>query len=204
MNTHHAGGAEHEVGHRRGVGLGRSGHRLLLTVPVGLRPHLVCEGPWPELHRDKLELRLDKADQYKLKILDFQYISKDKAQFLVTSYKVGDHQLKAVQVVDDVSSVLLGDLRFTVKSVKNPNEPESEPFGPMGPILLSMPWWYWMIWLALFVGAGILVWIKIRRRMQRQKLLEEFRTHGSSLSPLHQFSQQMRKLQKEFSFFYSS
>lgn len=170
-------------------------------LTVGSEFHLICDGEWPaDLARNKMELRLDEADAYKLKVLDFQMAAANKAVLLVTSYRPGEHSLKAVQIVDPTHSIVLGDLNFTVRSVLNPTEPETEPFGPMGPLVLSLPLWYYLVWTGFFAVLAFWIWVRVRRRLQRQKLLEEIRTHDSTLSPLHQFNQQLRSMRRNYSF----
>ena len=173
-------------------------------LTVGTEFTLSCDGQWPSLNPNKIELRLDPADTYKLRLLDFQYVTKDKLLLKVTSYQPGQHQLKAVQLVDDAQSVVLGDLSFTVASVLNPTEPEQEPFGPMGPISLRTPIWYWLAWVFVIVAVSAFIYLKIKRRVQRQKLLNELQTHDSSMLPLHQFNLVFRQLQRRFAFFTQS
>lgn len=166
-------------------------------LTVGHEFALICEGEWPTLNLDKIELRLEEQDKYKLKLIKIQQDSAGKASLLVTSYVPGDHQLKAVQIVDDEKSVLLGDLSFTVKSVINPQEAKQEPYGPMGPLVMSLSWYFWLSLVLIVAGVVLLIWTLMRRRLQRQKLLEEMSVHDSALSPVAEFSKGIRILQRD-------
>lgn len=168
-------------------------------ITVGRKFLLNCDGEWPDLVMEKLELRVDPADKYKLKLLQFQKNSPGQAQLAVTSYQAGEHVLKAVQLVDPEHSVLLGDLRFTVKSVINPQEPPTEPFGPMGPLKFGLPWWYYLIAVVLLAMLALGVGFRWRRRQQKRRLIEDMKLSDSALTPMAQLSQKLRQVLRSLS-----
>lgn len=168
-------------------------------LTVGRPFVLRCEGEWPDLNPEKLELRLDPADQRKLKVLKFQKTSLSEAQLLVTSYQPGEHQLKAVQLVDADKSVVLGDLQFAVKSVINPQQPPTEAYGPMGPIEFGIPLWFWLLIAVIVSVIGGLIWWKVARRAQRRKWLGEMKLHEKVLSPMADLGKTLRLLLKDLS-----
>jgi hypothetical protein len=165
-------------------------------ITVGRKFLLRCEGEWPDFAADKMELRLESADKYKLQLLEFQKTSSNQGQFLVTSYRAGEHHLKAVQVVDADHSVVLGDLSFTVKSVINPQEPETEPYGPIGPMSFGLPWWYFAALGAVILSLGVWIGIVWRRRVQKRKLIEEMKLSSSVLPPMSELFQKLRKVNR--------
>ncbi|MEZ0393245.1 MAG: hypothetical protein ACAH59_13580 [Pseudobdellovibrionaceae bacterium] len=168
------------------------------TLTVGQVFYLNCEGEWPALQKKSLELRLEEADRYKLKLLDFEFTSKTEAQLKVTSYKVGQHQLKAVQLVDSENSVVLSDLDFTIQSVMNPQQPVTEPFGPFGPLALKLPLWFPLTVLLLFailLGVAVNRW---RIRREKRRLLLDMRLTESAQEPIFQFYQTIRKQQRAY------
>ncbi len=172
------------------------------ALTVGKVFVLNCEGPWPESFKaDAAELRLDKENQYKLKLLSLQFESPTQAKLLVTSYKTGEHHLKAVQIVDADHSVVLGDFSFAVNSVMNPQEPAKEPLGPVGPLGLSLPIWYPLSILAAVLALVFLVGFRWYLRRQKRKLLEQMRLSEYVQEPLFQFYQTARRLQRGFGFF---
>ncbi len=171
------------------------------TLTVGRVFNLLCEGEWPQLNPETLKLVLDKENEHKLKLLGFEFRSKTEAQLTLTSYRTGDHNLKALQLVDAEHSVVLGDLQFTVKSVMNPQEPATEPYGPFGPFELSLPLWYPLSILLLLAVAGGLIWRRIHVDRQKKKLLAQMQVLDSSVAPYFQFYQALRKIQRGFSFY---
>jgi hypothetical protein len=170
-------------------------------LTVGQVFHLLCKGDWPEVKKESLELRLEEADKDKLKILGIEFPTKTEANLTVTSYKTGQHQLKAVQLVDAENSVVLGDLNFTVKSVMNPQEPVKEPLGPTGPLQLSLSIWYPLVLLVLIVFVLGFFGYRWKIRRDKKRLLSDMRLEESVQEPYFQFYQSVRKMQRNFSFF---
>jgi len=163
-------------------------------LTVGRQFLLQCDGEWPELDSKKLELRLEAADKYKLHLMEFQKTGPGHAQLLVSSYKAGEHKLKAVQLVDPEHSVVLGDLSFTVKSVLDPKQPESEPFGPMGPITFGLPWYYFAVPIVILATLALWGFFGWRRRSQKKRLIAEMNLSRSVLSPIAELSHKMRQV----------
>jgi hypothetical protein len=170
------------------------------TLTVGTVFTLACEGALPKLKSDKLAFRLDEADKYKLQLLSFEQ-NDNKALFKVTSYKAGEHHLKKVQLLDGDTAVILGDFDFTVESVLKKEEAKPEPYGPIGPMMLSLPWWYYGLWAAFFLALAFWIFRRVKRRLEKKKLIEEINAFGSSLSPYHFFTQSVRRFLREYSFF---
>lgn len=171
------------------------------SLTVGQVFYLNCEGPWPKMNPDTIELRLDKENDYKLKLLKFSFTSPTQAQLVVTSYKTGQHQLKALQVVEGDQSVVLGDVSFTVQSLMNPQEPVKEPYGPVGPLGLRLPIWYPLTLVLIIAGIVVFVFYRLRLRRQKKKLLQDMRLNEYAKDPFFQFYQSARKMQRSFGFF---
>lgn len=170
-------------------------------LTVGKIFQVDCKGDWPELKPDSLEMRLNKEDQYRLKLLKFESISKNEAKLEVTSYKAGHHTLKAVQLVDAEHSVVLSDLDFTVNSVIDPQNPPKQPYGPMGPFQTSISIWYPLSLLLLLVVLFGFILYRWKLRRDKRRLLEEMRLSENAQEPYPQFYQTSRKLQRSYSYF---
>lgn len=169
------------------------------SLTVGDRFTWACEGSIPALSLEKTELRLEEADKYKLKLFKIQKSEQGALLLDTTSYMVGEHTLKAVQLVDPEHSVLLGDLKFTVSSVQDPKEPVKEPFGPMGPVRF-----FPVVFLALIAAAVILFSIPFLvswlRRRRRRKLMESLDARSFQYAPFPELHRNLRSLQREFLF----
>ena len=140
------------------------------------------------------ELRLDPADTYKLRILKSNSAAGD---FVVTSLSAGQHQIKAAQLVDASQSVVLSDLQFTVKSVLDPKEPQKEPYGPRGPMLIKISPLVWAILAVLVLGTAVSLFWGFYRSFQKRKLLRLYQTHWGPTEPMAQLSLEVRRLKKK-------
>jgi hypothetical protein len=159
---------------------------------------------WQGISPEHAELKLAEADKYKLKLLKLDFVSPNEARLTVTSYQPGTHQLVGVQVVDAQAAggttVTLAPLNFAVVSVLDPQKPETEPYGPLGPVKLSLPFWYWLIVAGvIFFFAGI-VGYRFWRRQRKRKLLAKMQVLESAQTPYFQFHQSIRRLQREIGF----
>lgn len=170
-------------------------------LTVGSLFELDCKGEWPKMKADEIELRLDKEFQYTLKLLNIQFVSPTEAQLIVTSYEVGEHKIKAAQIVDRENSVILGDLKggdlsFTVASVQDPQKPLQEPVGPLGPLKISISPIYWVTALGLLLVILATVATRFYQKKKMQKQLRAMNLDGYAQSPLQQFYTSLRQLQR--------
>lgn len=167
-------------------------------LTVGDRFAIHCEGPVPELDLKALELKLDEKDHYSLKLFGVEK-TPSGLDLAVTSYRVGAHDLKAVQLLDPENSLVLGDLRFTVASVQNPEQPRDKPYGPMGP-LGFFPWLMVILGVSLLIALAIppiLIWL---RRRARQKLLAVIDRQPFQYPPFQEFHRVLRQTQRRHLF----
>ena len=164
------------------------------ALTVGQHFAVECTGDISQIRSETPELRLDEADKYKIHFFGLKKVADDKIELDLTSYRVGNHQIKAAQLIDGESSVVLSDLNLTVASVMDPQEPVNEPFGPMGPMNLYWPWWLWLILVFVILSVIGLISVRIRQRLQKKKMLEEIEQHDSALSPEDEFHIQVRKI----------
>jgi hypothetical protein len=173
---------------------GALGKQPAQPLTVGHEFAVQCDGESINLNTDQAELRLEKSDENKLKLLKIEKHESGQISLLVTSYRAGEHNLKAVQLVDSENSFLLGDLSFTVSSVLEENQ---EPFGPMGPIKLHLGWMFWLSLLIIVLVIASLIWSFFRKKIQRQKWLQEMAIHDSALTPVAEISKKLRAFMRK-------
>jgi hypothetical protein len=171
-------------------------------LTVGREFLLICEGEIPKgLQQERISFVLTPEQKYNLKILGFELRSFSEADFKVTSYSAGAVRFDDLQVTDGTTTFSLGPVQWNVVSVlpkQQPGEEKTklEPFGPIGPANLSIPALYWAIFAAI-VGLFVLVFFaRIYRAVQRRNMIQRLKEHDSALSPLGQFHQSFRKLQR--------
>lgn len=179
-------------------------------VTVGREFFLACEGDFPkDLVQEKLSFVLKPEQKYSIQLLNFEFRSPTKADIKVTAYKAGNIQFQDLQVTDGSQTLSLGPVQYVVQTVIQ--QPQSgpgqqpvkqEPYGPIGPASMSVPMLYVAI-LAAVVGLVILIFAgKIYRIVQRRNMLERLKEHDSALSPLAQFHQNLRRLQRTNTVFF--
>lgn len=168
------------------------------AITVGQEVLLTCQGDIPLMDASKLEMRLAPEEKYKVHLLEAQRVSSTQMLVKVTSYKPGNHQLKALQLVDAQNSFVLGDLNLNVQSVMNPTEPKEEPFGPTGPISLTLSWYYFAGLGLVLLLLGLILGMRYRQKRQMKKFLESIKHFETRTSPYIQFHQSLRKFLRQY------
>lgn len=178
-------------------------------LTVGRVFDLECTGPWPaDVQPDRLRVFTEKTDKpggprddLMLKILDGKAVAKDTIQFKVTSYVAGKVQIPALVLTDGARKFQAGPLNFEVRSVLDPQQPKQEPYGPFGPLSMSIPLSWWIGLLVFILCLLGLLLTRVRRRLQRRGLLRRLKEHDSALSPSAEFYNRMRRLRREHGLF---
>lgn len=176
-------------------------------LTVGREFILVCEGDFPkDLVTEKLHFVVDAKAKYAIQLRSMEFRSTTEADLKVTSLMAGKIAIPNLQLTDDTQTLDLGQVAFEVTSVLPPPDPQNqtkqEPFGPIGPAQLPVPSLYWALLAGVLILAAVIAGMRIFRAVQRRKMLEELREHDSSLSPLAQFHQGFRKLQRQNKVFF--
>ncbi len=168
-------------------------------LTVGDRFTWACEGAVPNFDFTNVELRLEEADKYKLKLFGVQKSEQGALLIDTTSYMVGDHTLKAVQLVDLENSILLGDLKFQVSSVQDPKEPVQEPFGPMGPQRFFPTLFFGLLVTALILFL-IPIFLGVIQRRRRRKLMETLDSKSFQYAAFPELHRELRALERQHLF----
>jgi hypothetical protein len=183
-------------------------------LTVGREFYLNCKGEWPKtLKQESLRFSGDENLKYQIKLLGFEFRTPEEVDIKVTSYLAAKHQFPQLILTDGEQKVELvttqGNVQFSVQSVLPPQgqgapgqQEKIEPFGPMGPATIAVPVFYWLVLLGALAFVGILGALKVWRYNQRREMLLGLKEHDSALSPLQEFHQNMRRLQRVNPVFY--
>jgi hypothetical protein len=172
------------------------------SLTVGREFYLNCTGEWPkDLQQDKLSFSGDENLKYQIKLLGFEFRTPNDADLKVVSYLPGEHKLPNLVLTDGAQKLELGPVEFQLQSVIQQGE-KVEPFGPMGPATIPVPLFYWIFILAVVVFLGLAGALRVWRYQQRRAMLLRLKQHESALTPLQEFHQSMRKLQRVNPAFY--
>ena len=170
------------------------------AVTVGERFALDCQGEFPELELTKAELRVEPADKYKIKLLRAQSEGAGKLRLEVLSDQVGKHELKSMQLFSGLQNLPISALSFEVRSVQDPQAPVTEPYGPLGPIMISVPWYDWMALLLVISLIGSSLAFYAFRKIERRRLMREITSGAASLSAEDELFQKLRGFQRNWDF----
>lgn len=177
-------------------------------LTVGREFLLVCDGEFPKtLKQDQLRFVLQPTEKYQIHLLGFEFRSPTQADLKVTTYKAGQFQFQDLQITDGTETLGLGAVQYVVQSVLPQPEqgqppPKQEPYGPIGPASIGTPLLYWAILvgiIVLFLGA---IFGRIYRVVQRKNMIARLKEHDAAMSPISQFHQSMRKLQRANTVFF--
>lgn len=168
-------------------------------LTVGRLFYFHCRGDWPPgLQVDRLSLRpiAESMTPYDLRLLNFEFRDPKTADLLLVSYRPGPHAFSELILSDGILQVKLPTLSFNTHSVL-PEGQTVEPYGPLGPMTLTVPWPYWMIVISLlgiFVFSSLLLW---KKKQARRRLLQYIQSQATHPSPLVQFHRDLRILTKK-------
>jgi len=179
-------------------------------LTVGREFYLTCKGDWPKtLKQENLKFVGDENLKYQIKLLGFEFRSPEEADLKVTSYIAAKYQFPKLDLSDGEQTVELGPLQFEVVSVLPPQgqglaqeQAKVEPYGPFGPATIAVPALYWLVLFGTIAFIAVLVWLKIWRFNQRREMLLRLKEHDAAMSPLMEFHQNMRRLQRANAVFY--
>lgn len=185
-------------------------------LTVGREFYLNCKGDWPkDLVQEKLTFAGDANMKYVLKVMGFEFRSPEEADIKVVSYVASKVQIPQLVLTDGTKNVELGQVQFEVVSVlpkpeaaggmmpgqqQQPAKPE--PFGPFGPAVIPIPMLYWFAVLGSIAFMALVIALRVWRFNQRREMLLRLKEHDVALSPLQEFHQNMRKLQRGNAVFY--
>lgn len=178
-----------------------SGSAKLDALTVGSKFVLSCQGDiavkWGEgLPRVSFgEGEKAKAGQFTLQVLKVIRQDPQAADFIVTSYKAGEHAPEFFRILSGDSGFEAVNAKWKVQSViKAEQQPPPQPYPSFGPWNLSLPVWFWALLLILLAGAAVSVFVRVRKARQRRRMLEGLKLHRTALAPIHQYYKDSRKL----------
>ncbi|MBO9666469.1 MAG: hypothetical protein J7501_06605 [Bdellovibrio sp.] len=186
-------------------------------LTVGREFLLVCDGEFPKtLAQEKLQLVLTPEQKYQIHLLGFELRSPSQADLKVTSYTATPVRFDNLQLTDGTQTIDLGPVSYKVETVIPPQpqtqggvpglpgqqQAKQEPYGPIGPIPISVPMVYWAMLAGVLGVIALIIASKVYRVIQRRNMVERLKAHDSALSPLAQFHQTFRRMQRENTVFF--
>ncbi len=169
-------------------------------LTVGQIFEFQCQGTFPLTFQFQQSEVVGLEDKYSLKVLKFELRDPQSADLQMTSYRVGSQKFEKIQISDGTSTIELPGIAFEVKSVLPAQESVTEPpkpFGPFGPMMIPMPWVYWLILISVLGIAVMLAAWGWRKRRVRIEILKEIKKRTTGPNPVVQFHRDLRILTKK-------
>ena len=139
-------------------------------------------------------------EQYTLVILQSTQQDPTDVQYIVTAYKTGEHKPEYIRILQGAAGQEKGfeanGLTWTARSVIDPKQQQPQPYGPLGPWRLSLPLWFTITVVAALLVLAYVIFRRVRRHLQRRRMLEDLKRHQTALQPLHQFYRDARNLRR--------
>lgn len=173
-----------------------------LVLTVGERFALRCFGDEvPEKNETfPFKFQSDPADPYGLILLKAESSSKNEIRFEVTSAVVGKKDVATYQLVQGEQKWTMAPLGFEVRSVQDAQNPVQEPYASVGPLGLSVPWYYWAGLVASISLIGIGVSLRVLSKIRRRKKLEQILAMASGANPHAELFANLRRFERSSEF----
>ncbi len=136
---------------------------------------------------------------YKLKIKEVHLSDYSRLDLVVTSYVPGKHEITGRYLKDTNTKVLIEPFPLEVRSVikKEQGAPPPQVIGPMGPIDLGYPIWVMGLMIILLIVIFSYSYKFIKKYNDKKRLLNDLLLKDSHLTPLQEFSKEIRALSRE-------
>jgi hypothetical protein len=172
-------------------------------LTVGRVFYYKCEGDWSaNIQIENLKVQFAPTEKgpelsaYSVRALGFELRDPQTAELKLVSYQPGDHQVGQITLLDGEKSIALPGFQLQVQSVLSEEQP-AKPFGPMGPLSLSVPLVYWLILVSVLGLAIFSMALAYRKKKNRMECFNQIQKDATGPTPLIQFHRDLRVLTKK-------
>ncbi|MGE0632263.1 MAG: hypothetical protein AB7O96_07635 [Pseudobdellovibrionaceae bacterium] len=171
------------------------------ALTVGTIFDVVCTGEFPAVDPGALRLQIPEDQKYLFKVLKAEFSSRSELRLEATGYMAGEFNFPELTLTDGTQEIKLKGVKYTIASVIDPQQqPPPEPYGPFGPAPLSLPLWYYFVFAAILGLFVFLIAWRIWVAKRKRDLMIRLKSYDSPLSPMAQFSKELRALSREHLF----
>ena len=172
-------------------------------LTVGEHTLLTCSGNTNSVFLfeesiEKLTFKLSEENKYTLKVFKAKSLSPGQISLDFTIYSPGDYKISDFILTDGTSEVSLSGPVLKVESViKQPSDGKpAEPFGPILPISIATPVYYYLLLTAFILSGVVYAIFKAKRLSYYRKLKEKLNDYNSPVAPDTQFYKSIRIAEK--------
>jgi heme exporter protein D len=166
---------------------------------VGEVFYLICNGPKAEFYSKEIGTKEKGKTEYHLKILDVKKQTPTSLEAQATTYVPQPHEFNKLFLTDqNVEVVRVEPFKLPVKSVIK--QKGQKPYGPFFAMKLQYPFWIWLVLAAFVIVTLIFTLLRLNRRAQMKKVIDELKQHNTALGPFNQFNKDLRTLSRQYIF----
>ena len=168
-------------------------------ITVGEKLTLSCNGQMDGINQELLVIK-DSAlsnEIPSLSLLEIKKIEGGALEFVVTTYRVGDHRAEDVVMYDGSSKVALKGFDWKVNSVlkQDPANPP-QPVGGFPMWQMSYPIWFWVLLVVILLAAIGLPYLQFKKIERRKKAFDDLKNLETALNPLDAFFKSLRRMER--------
>ncbi len=168
------------------------------SITVGQKINLACRLDEPVATDAKVSFtNIDSNPAYTLQFLGPAHIGGQILTQEVTSYRVGNHELKQIKLVLNGRETPLTPLSIHVSSVIQTEQQQPTPFPIVDPIEVPAPWWWWAIWIVVGLTAIGFIIYRTKKWLKERNALAKLQEESRPLTPDEKFKSRMRKLESQ-------
>lgn len=169
------------------------------SITVGELLTLTCDGAIGGIQKETLQIvDAELSDEVpSLSLLQTLKVESDKAEFVVTAYRTGEHQSTEVVLYDGKNKIDLNGFNWKVESVikQDPANPP-QPFGSFPMWSVAYPMWFWILCFVILISAIGLPYLQFKRIKARKKAFDDLKNLETALNPLDTFFKGVRRMEK--------
>jgi hypothetical protein len=168
-------------------------------LTVGELLTLSCDGPTDGIDKDSLQLKdAQLSDEVPaLSLLQIKNFESNKAEFIVTSYRTGEHKSNEVVFYDGKNKIDVTGVEWKLNSVikQDPANPP-QAFGSFPMASISYPVWFWILLVVVLISAIGLPYLQYKKIRNRKRDFDDLRNLEIALNPLDAFFKSTRRMEK--------
>lgn len=168
-------------------------------ITVGEKLTLSCEGSTEGVVQESLVIKDAQLTNEipPLSLLEVQKFGSASSEFVVTSYRVGEHAADQIVFYDGKTKVTVKGFDWKLRSVlkQDPTNPP-QPVGAFPMWEMSYPIWFWIWLVGLLIAVIGLPYLQFKKIESRKKAFDDLKNLETALNPLDTFFKSMRRMEK--------
>lgn len=168
-------------------------------ITVGEKLELSCTGATDGINKETLQIKDAQLSEETpvLSLIEVQSFDPSHLEFVVTSYRTGEHKSDQIVFFDGQNKVSVTGFDWKINSVikQDPTNPP-QPFGAYPMWKMSYPLWFWIGLVLLLVFITGVPYLQFKKIKNRKKAYDDLKNLETALGPLDAFFKSVRRMEK--------